>query len=296
MQFTLGPILEDGGTDRVLALFISTPSRRQRRRSIEKFFREHTSTLTLTENVGEEIFWISVTLRDPEELGLTYYFVEALCAFLREHAFAVAGDRTQERPLRLSVRVSDDDEDAVDRSDPVIADATSRICRAFWENERFRAADFVYVDLPATPCRATVDLFLRGRSWNTTANGTPNVTIRVSDVADEPGNEHDLLVLELAGLRIVGEKSPHTAAVADVVLASTVTDVTARLRATMYSPEAAAAFAASLRRNSHHGFSNIMLVNPEPWESGVVNDTNPESRTFFLTHLAFSRRCCGAPP
>jgi hypothetical protein len=72
----------------------------------------------------------------------------------------------------VSVRVSDEDEDAVDRSDPVIADATSRICRALWKNEGFRAADFVYGDLPATPSRAALDLFLRGRSWNASTNAS----------------------------------------------------------------------------------------------------------------------------
>jgi hypothetical protein len=132
----------------------------------------------------------------------------------------------------VSVRVSDEDEDAFDRSDPVIADATSRVCRALWKNEGFRAADFVYGDLPATPSRAALDLFLRGRSWNASTNGTPNDTIRVSDRADEPANEHDLLALEVAGLRIFGEKSPHTAAVANVVLESSVPYVAARLRAT----------------------------------------------------------------
>lgn len=161
MEFVVGPlIVDEGGTEPVLAVLVRTPRRRETRRSIEKLFRENTSYLTMLENQGQKVFFISVTLQDLGQLGPASFFIEALCNFLREHSFVVAENRTQVSPFRLTVGVSvgededgGDDISVVDRSDPIIAEATSRICCAFWENERFRTVPFVYIDLPANPSR-----------------------------------------------------------------------------------------------------------------------------------------------
>jgi hypothetical protein len=161
---------DDGVPETVLAMFLGTPNRRETRRSVDKFFRDSAATLTRLEHVGGKIFWISVLLHDVGELlGPTSHFLEALCTFLQDFAFAVAEDRTYVHPLRLSVEVAEvEAENNVDRSDPAIAEVASRICRAFWENERFRAAEVVHIDLPAAPNRDTIGLFFRGRTHNTT--------------------------------------------------------------------------------------------------------------------------------
>jgi hypothetical protein len=134
------------------------------------------------------------------------------------------------RPLRLTVDVvAELGADEVDRSDPALAEATSRICRAFWENERFRAAAVVNIDVPAAPSPEALDAFFRGRTRNTTTRDSPCVTIRVTDRPDQPSNDRDMLQVEVGGLRLVGEKSPYAAAVADAVLGSTFPDATAGL-------------------------------------------------------------------
>jgi hypothetical protein len=264
---------EGDGTESVTASFLWTPNRRETRRSVDKFFRDIASTLTRLENLGGKTYWVAVMVNDVGELGPTSYFLEALCAFLRENAFAVAGERTYVRPLRLTVEVvAELGADDVDRSDPALAEATSRICRAFWENERFRAAAVVNVDVPAAPSPEALDAFFRGRTRNTTMRDSPRVTIRVTDRPDQPGNDRDMLLVEVGGLRIVGEKSPHAAAVADAVLGSAFPDVTAGLCVWFFSPDAAAAFTTSLRGRGNHGFPHIAFFVGEPRDTGIVED------------------------
>jgi hypothetical protein len=94
MRFRAWPVAEGDGTESVTALFLWTPGRRETRRSVDTFFRDSASTLTRLENLGGKTFWVAVMVNDLEELGPTSYFLEALCAFLRENAVAVVGERT----------------------------------------------------------------------------------------------------------------------------------------------------------------------------------------------------------
>jgi hypothetical protein len=273
MRFHVGPVVEAGGLEE--SVFIWTPRGRASRRNVDVFIRELASTLTRRENVGETICGISVLLQDLGELGPASYFLEALCNFLREHAFAVAGDRTQANPLQLKAQVLDEVVEDVEQSDSVVREVISRICRAIWENERIRTANVVHLDLPAAPNREALDLFLSGRTSNTTASDSPSVTIRVRPRAEEPGNERDVLGLDVAGLRFAAESSHHSAAVADVVLGSSFSEAEAgvNLNVMLFSAGSAAAFAASLRRNRHHGFPVLNIAKADPSEFAIVDAT-----------------------
>jgi hypothetical protein len=289
MRFHVGPVVEGGG--RAESVFIWTRRGRASKRKVKVFFRELTLTLTHLGDQGEKTFWISVTLQDLEALGPASYFLDGLCNFLREHAFAVADERTQASPLRLNVQVSAEDEDGFDRSDPVIADATSRICCAFWGNPRFRAAAVVHIDVPAAPNREALDLFLRGRTLDSTANDSPCVVMRVRDRTDERGVFRlDVLGLDVAGLRIVADTSHHAAAVADVVLGSTFPDAGGEglsLLVLLLSAESAAIFAASLRGHRDHGFRSVNLAADVAIASDVADLCGAVLRCPAVEALAF---------
>lgn len=294
MRFQVMPVFEGGGTRAVLALFIRTPSRREGSRTVENFFRDNALSLT---RLHYRVVWISVVLQDLGELGPTSSFMEALCEFLREHPFNVALTRTHARPLRLTVGVSDEGDDAphVDRSaDPVVVEVTSRICRAFWENARFRTAEVVDLDLPAAPTREALELFYRGRNRNTSFHHSSSVTIRVSDRPVEAGNEHDVLQLEIGGLRLVGERSPHMASVADVVLGSAFPDAKAGLKISLYSPESVTGFTASLRGNRHHGFPHITFVAGDPREIGILDAPGAAAPPWHTNATLDMADLCGA--
>jgi hypothetical protein len=267
-------------------LRLSTPSQRERPEDIDNFFRNCTSTLTRLFVTTLRIFCISIMLQEPQELGPTSYYLEALCAFLRENDLKLAEDRTEDCPLRLEIYVSDEDGDNQNRSNLFITEATSRICRSFWENERARTAEFVFLDLCVIPSLSVVELWRFGRNSNNSSpsnsglnsnisspqNPSPTVTIQV---VDHVNSELDLLIVDVPKMRFTGSASLQVAGVVDFMLGSFAPDLGTCLRASFHSCQAAATLTASLVRNKHHGFSDIVLNNAmqNSSESDVTSET-----------------------
>lgn len=241
----------------VIFVHIETPSAHETDERVAEFFGRKRAVLSMLEGRGDKIFAFLVHVHSVEELAPPSRYLEALCSFFREHPFAVV-PRTPQRPLRLTVSVPEDgrdhhdDEDDDDRSNAALAEATSQICRAFWENPHVRASQFVLLDVAEVPSGAVVDLLLRG---GRPSNNRPHVTLRVSDRPDGRMGP-DALELELPGAAdFVAAGASRVAAVARRVLAAAFKEsATApeRIRVGVHSPSAAEAVAASLLEHRDH--------------------------------------------
>jgi hypothetical protein len=188
MQIHFVPALEerpvvDGSRPRPLIfVHVDTPTVPETNdRTVAEFFAHHSAMLAMLEARGERIFSFLVHVRSLEGLApQSSNYLDALCTFLREHPFAVA-PRTPQRPLLLTVSVPHEGEAEaaadVDRSHPLFAEATSKICQAFWQNARVRASQFLFVDVGTAPDSDVVDLLAHGRS----SSAHPAVRLRVCD-------------------------------------------------------------------------------------------------------------------
>lgn len=183
-----------------LLVFIETPSFCPTDESIAESFGRHKATLSRLENRGERIFSFVVNVPSIEGIAPPSRYLETLCSYLRELPFWLA-PRTPSRPLMLTIGVPQEEEDAagVDRSHPHLAEATSKIGTALWENAHVCAAQYLYLDVVAVPDSTVLDLLVHGRS----SDANPSVTVRV---CDRPGSHDacpDVLEISLAGAQFV---------------------------------------------------------------------------------------------
>lgn len=84
-------------------------------------------------------------------------------------------------------------------------------------------------------------------------------TVRVSDHPDDPGNDLDVLHLEIGNVRILAEGEHHAAAVASAVFQSTV-PIDEHVHVFMHSPAVAAAVEVGLQSHRNHNFKGFNLV------------------------------------
>jgi hypothetical protein len=148
-------------------MHIDTPGRRETEHRVDEFFEEKSSMLTFEEeNRGAKIFSVVVKLHEMDGLAPPSHFLDGLSSFLRERAFVIDYNFPQ---LLLYISVSDD---VVERSDAIVAEATSKICRAFLENESFQDAHCLSINVcpPRRPkmswtasCRSNRPI--RTRAW-----------------------------------------------------------------------------------------------------------------------------------
>jgi hypothetical protein len=245
-----------GGMLALWGMHIDTPSHRETEQRVDEFFEEKSSMLTFEEvNRGAKIFCVAVRLHEMDALAPPSHFLDGLCSFLRERAFVI--DYTCPE-LNLYISVSDD---VVERSDAIIAEATSKICLAFLENESFQDAHSLSINVPATPCQDVVDRFLQVQQ----AHPNPGMVLRVSDRPTRPGVSHEVLEFHIAGGRFVAEGAAHAAAFADRVLETDAADGepsrgAAPVVVMLSSPRIAAAVTASLRRNPGHSYRAFYLI------------------------------------
>lgn len=261
MQINFLPALEerpiDGSRPRPLIfVHIDTPrgSVPPTNEAVAESFAQHDAMLTMLEERGEKIFSILVHVHSLQGISPSSRYLEALCEFLGEHPFAVA-PRTPQRPLMLTVSVPEEEEEeeeaVVDRSHPFFTEATSRICRAFWQNAHVRSSQFVFVDVVTAPDSSLVDWLVHGRS----SNENPLVTVRVCDNPDDPPMGPDVLEVRLAGANVVAAGEGHVAATAHSVLAARPMAVPV-VGFCVYSPKVADAVATSLLRRRDSGGNN----------------------------------------
>jgi hypothetical protein len=244
-----------GGMIPLWGMHIDTPGRRETEQRVDEFFEEKSSMLTFEEvNRGAKIFCVAVRLHEMDGLAPPSHFLDGLCSFLRERAFVI--DYTCPE-LNLYISVSDD---VVERSDAIIAEATSKICLAFLENESFLDAHSLSINVPATPSQDVVDRFLLVQQ----AHPNPGMVLRVSDLPTRPGVSREVLEFHIEGARLVAEGEAHAVAFADRVL-ETETEYepsrgAAPVLVMLSSPRIAAAVTASLRRNPGHPYRAFYLV------------------------------------
>lgn len=242
------------GTERrALILNFETPVQWLPKADVKQLFDETGSGLSLLENSNRvQVLALHVALSTVG--GLTPHFLDGLCTFLRNHPFAISDNRTQERPLGLKICLSEYFD--TDRPEGLIVEATSRICRAFCENERVRASP-MFLDLPATP---SMEL-LESLSLEPTSTAR-HINLRVSDAPGYPGVDFDVVQVLLGngyGFGAVG--ASHVAALVTRLLESTrVPTQTPVLKLAMHSPRAAAAVAASLSSRRDHSHKCLALV------------------------------------
>jgi hypothetical protein len=231
-------------------MHIDTPSHRETEQNVHEFFEEKSAMLAFEEeNRGAKIY-VVVNLHEMDVLAPPSHFLDSLCSFLRERAFVI--DYTGPE-LLLYISVPDD---VVERSDAIIAEATSKICRAFLENESFQNAHSISINVPATPSQEVVDRFLLVQ-----ADKNPGMVLRVSDLPTRPGTTRDVLDLRLAGARLLAEGEAHAEALADRVLETECEPSRgAPVGVMLSSPRIAASVTTSLRRNPGHSYTAFFLV------------------------------------
>lgn len=226
------------------------PSRRETAETVDQFFEEKSEMLTLEEeNRGAKIFCVVINLHEMDGLAPPSHFLDGLCSFLRERAFVIDYMVPQ---LLLYVSVADD---VVERSDAIIAEATSKICHAFLENGSFQDAHGLSINVTATPSQEVLDLL--GRQVFT----KPGSSFHVSDLPTRPGISRDVLEFRLASGRLLAEGADHAAALTDGVLgAACEPRQGANVVVFLSSPRIATAVTASLRRNPGHPHTAFYLV------------------------------------
>lgn len=225
--------------------------------AVAEFFAKHNALLAMLEEKGVRIFSIMVHVHSLEGLAPhSSCYLDSLCAFLHEHPFAVP-PRTVQFPLMLTVSVPEGggEETAVDRSHPLFVEATSKICKAFWQNASVRATGFLFVDVVTAPDRFLVDTLARG----SLSDDDPIVTLRVWDHPDDRTMGPGRLEIRLAGANFVAAGAADVSALARRVLAVKRSEATI-LYFTISSSNVATSVAASLVDHRDHSYLGVRFV------------------------------------
>jgi hypothetical protein len=251
MRFSFHPVPDpDSGDGRFfMALVIDTPSQQVHVRDVGQFCSAMDSRLTHLETIGKgKIASFVFNLHATKGHTPPSLFLDVLCTFLQGRAFLIADNRRRLQPVGLLVRPPGGI--VTSRSEGLINEATYKICRAFWENESVRAANFVHIDIPATPSQGLMNDFLVGG----TGNGYPHANLRVSPTPGTPGPGRDPDLVQFLRLNANCVNAAGRLTIAEV--ASRVLDSSSPakdcVKIAMYTSNAAGVVAASLRNHRNH--------------------------------------------
>jgi hypothetical protein len=254
-RFVSVPEEDDNAEGMYVALVIETPGQPEAVSEVMQFFGAIDSGLTSLANDGYQIAAFRVVLSTPGGLASPTCFMNVLCTFLRGRYFLIAQNRTSARPLSLGIRLSDDF--AVDRSDGLIADATSMICRAIWENGTIRATSFVAMDLPASPSQQMIRTFV-------VESDVRNVHLQVTNTPGVRSLEHNVAQIHFEnGNCFTAVGVSHVEMIVKRVLKVMNSPRMLSVRLVVYTAHVAAVVAERLRSHRNHVYRSLLFATGE---------------------------------